>query len=59
MSIAPALHFPKGKQVTLTLMLLRFEVQQLTQGLLRTVTLPRVGIMCPGQKTQDVIKGKL
>ena len=50
MSIAPALHFPKGKQVTLTLMSLRFEVQQLTQGLLRTVTFPRVGIMCPGQK---------
>lgn len=57
--MAPALHFPKGKQVTLTLMLLCFEVQQLTQGLLKTVTLARVGITCPGQKTQDVIEGKL
>lgn len=57
--MAPALHFPKGKQVTLTLMLLCFKVQQLTQGLLKTVTLARVGITCPGQKTQDVIEGKL
>lgn len=50
MSAAPALHFPEGKQVTLTPMLLCFEGQQLTQGLPRTVTLPRVGMMCPGQK---------
>lgn len=59
MSVAPALHFPKGKQVTPTLMLLCFEGQQLTQGLPRIVTLLRVSIMCPGQKTQDVIEGNL